>query len=162
MAKIKEIKSTKEIGCMICQNPEISEIVDEKLIAAEMTPEGVSEHLEDKYGIFITAKDVENHKGHLFTKLEGEIDRKISIDAINSKVIETKNIDVINSEISKLEYIENKMIEKGDDSSPNFQNISKIKQKYIEMRMKIEGDDKMTITHEVPEWIKVRKSKDED
>lgn len=157
MAKVKEIKTTEPTGCIICQNPEIGEVVNEKLINAEMTPEDLVEHLSDKYGIFLTERDIENHKTHIFTIKEDEVDRDIVTQTIAEGVKNTKNVDIINREISKLEYIERKMIEKNDDSSINFQNIVKIKQKYIEMRTRVEGEDSIKVKHEIPEWIQIRK-----
>ena len=157
MAKVKKVKTTKPTGCIICQNPEIGEIVNDKLLNAEMTPEDLVEHLSDKYGIFLTEKDIENHKQHIFTILDEDVDRDVVTKTISEGVKNTKNIDIINQEISKLEFIEQNMISKNDDSSANFQNISKIKQKYIEMRMRIEGEDTQKLIHEIPDWIRIKK-----
>lgn len=152
-----DIKNTNEVGCMICNNPNISKIVDEYLIEASMTADMLVEHLAEVNGIHLTKKDIENHKKHLFTILECDANNELFIKENYEKIKDAKNIEVINQEIAKLEFILKNMTDKRQEHTVAFNNISKIKLKYIELKMKIEGEDTLVVEHKIPEWIKMVK-----
>jgi len=153
---IMKVKTTKEIGCVICQNPNLSEVINNHLVNASMDSKMLKEHLEDINGIYLTVKQIDEHRKHLFTVLKDGVDRKKTINETYENVSELKNIEIINWEIAELDFIIKEMIDRKQEDSVSFNNTIKIKQRYIEMKTRIEGEDTVVIEHKIPEWIKMR------
>lgn len=159
---IKEIKSTREVGCAICNNPALAKQVNERLIKAEMTSEGIAQYLEDEFGLHITEKDIEKHKGHLFTVLESDADRDEKVDELVEQISASANIDLINKEIAELKFFERQLIEAKKEDTPQFQKNSSSLQKLIELRVRIAGEDTVVVKHELPKWISLIKEGEKD
>ena len=143
-------RNNQRCGCIICVNGDLSGVVNPMLISMEMPLSCVVTTLEEDYGIHVTEKELEKHKDHIVREFFEE-------ELIEEKLerIETEsNIDSINYEIARLEVLEEEMRKDHKINTPAFSNAIKTKQKYIEMRMKIEGEDKTTMDINVlPDWI---------
>lgn len=143
-------KNSEESGCIICVNQDLANVVNPLLINAEKSLENISEELRETYGIYLTVKDLEKHRDHIIREVEVQED----FDNIVKFNQESKNIDIINKEISKLEIVENNLIKNRKTDTPTYINVIKMKQHYIEMKMKIEGENTQTVEFKLPSWIK--------
>ena len=153
---IKEIKSVCKVGCPICMNPEIGTIVNQRLVDAKMSIPVIVDYLVDEYGIYLTIKDIEVHRTHLFTILKDELSLLDEANKLIENVSEISNLEMINNEIAKLSALETQMIAMQRHETPAYNNILRAKQKYIELKMKIEGEDLTVIEHKIPDWISLR------
>lgn len=151
-------RNNQRCGCIICVNENISNLVNPLLIKMEMPLSTIVSYLEDEYGIYVTEKDLEKHRDHIVREFYDEELITERLEIINS----FSNIESINHEIARLEVLEDEMRKDQKTDTQAFSNVIKTKQKYIEMRMRIEGEDKTTMDINVlPSWIGKLSEKDD-
>ena len=142
-------RNNQRSGCLICVNEDLANVVNPLLISAEYSMETILEKLENDYGIYLTIGMLEKHAEHIIKDfdIESGIDDKVNV------LKDISNLETINREIARLEVIEEELRQDQKVDTPAFSNILKAKQKYIEMRMRIEGEDKTVHEHTLPHWI---------
>ena len=143
-------RNNQRRGCIICVNPILSEYVNPLLIAAETPVEQIVEDLESEYGIFVSVADLNKHKDHIVR----EFDDTEKISERYERIEKMSNLEAINREIARLEVIEAEMREDQLVDTAAYSNIIKAIQKYIEMRIRISGEEKSVVDLNIlPSWI---------
>ena len=143
-------RNNQRRGCIICVNPILSEYVNPLLIAAETPVEQIVEDLESEYGIFVSVADLNKHKDHIVR----EFDDTEKISERYERIEKMGNLEAINREIARLEVIEAEMREDQLVDTAAYSNIIKAIQKYLEMRIRISGEEKSVVDLNIlPSWI---------
>ena len=100
--------------------------------------------------IYLSVADLNAHKNHIVR----EFDDKEKISDRLKRIEKMSNIDAINYEIARLEVLEAEMREDQLVDTSAYSNIIKSIQKYLEMRVKIQGEETSTVNVNVlPSWI---------
>ena len=145
-----EYRNNQRCGCLICVNEELSNFLNPLFLSAEMSVDDIVEILEDDHGIFLTSSELIRHKDHIVCAF----DDKEKIEDRLEKISNLSNIDAINYEIARLEVLEEEMRADQKLDTPAMSNVIKSKQKYIEMKIKIMGEEVSNVNVNVlPSWI---------
>jgi len=148
-----KIKNMGVKGCIICQNPRLSKIIDPILFEAETDIKGLKDQLEDEYFIFLDIKQLSAHMKHIFYE---EDDSTEEIEKLVNKLKQTKNKDAIAEAIAHVQYKKHKMVKTGRDESKGFYNLQRLESELLSLKAKVDGDlvEKVEVT--MPEWVKKR------
>lgn len=150
------VGSINKVGCTICNNSNIADVVDKALIEASISPADLAEQLETENGIYLSVKEIEKHKKHLFVDLKTNIEKTDIIEQTYKTIVDSNNLELIDREIAELTFILKEMVTRKEETSVQFSNLLKIKQKYLELKLKLSGEDVLVVEHKIPEWIKLR------
>lgn len=156
MTKIdkKRIKNMNVKGCVICQNPRLSEIIDPILFEAETNVKDLKDILEDQHFIYLDTSQIATHVKHIFYE---EKDSTNEVEKLVEKVKQSKNPDMIAEAIAYIQFKKYKLIEYGRDDSRDFNNLQKLESELLNLKAKVDGDLVEKVEVSVPEWIKCKK-----
>ncbi len=137
----KKIKNKKRKTCIICQNPNLSKIVDPILFKAEMPLDSLITKLENQ-GIYLTKEILKKHMTHIYYEDEREYEP-----------IKLTNLELVEIELGRIEKQIEYLVKNGDEGGIQYLNLIREKQKLIELRAKIEGEINQTVNVNIPGWI---------
>lgn len=143
------LKNKNIRGCIICQNQEISAIVDPILFNAEMSHKDLKERLQNLHGWAIELTEIKAHARHIFYEPDDKPDKvKLALDHVIGK----KTIDLVNEELAATIDDINIMRSEGKESTLEFSKLQKTKLELLNIKAKIEGDinDGTVI---IPTWL---------
>lgn len=144
------VKNRNVKSCLLCQNDEISKIIDPIIFSMKMDYEGMIAHLES-YGYSIEEQDLREHAKHIF--VDKNSDRKA--EEIE-KMRGASNLDMVKDTLYTIGAIEQQYRDEGSEYSPEMIKLWTIKQKFMETKAKLEGElNEGRVVVEIPEWIKL-------
>lgn len=146
----EQIRNKNIKGCVICQNPRISNETDEILINASMSFKSLREHLENR-GIYLDYSALKEHAKHIYIETSPvleEIQRTFEI------VKNKPNEALINELLAALDFKLKDLIKNGKDESIEYVKLSKIKLETLMLRAKITGEVKEKIEIIIPDYIR--------
>ncbi len=98
-----KIVSNKNVkGCVFCQNPDLSAVVDPILFTASIPINELKSKLEAD-GIFVDVADLKLHREHIF--FEYDESAETDLDSEIQKIKDSENVDVIIEELAKINLL---------------------------------------------------------
>ena len=145
-----KIRNKNIKGCVICQNLDISKIVDPIIFNAEMAAKDLREKLINQHGLFVEMSEIRAHARHVFIE-EFEIPTKCKTEL--KRINDTSNKELVAEVLSRTNILLQKLIDEGKESTLEFYKLLKEKMSLLSLKAKIDGEISDGVVM-VPEWIK--------
>ena len=146
-----KIVSNKNVkGCVFCQNPDLSAVVDPILFTASIPINELKSKLEVD-GIFVDVADLKLHREHIF--FEYDESAETDLDSEIQKIKDSENIDVITEELAKINLLERRMILEGKENTPTHAKLLREKRELLLLKARLDGEIVDKVEHIVPAWV---------
>lgn len=146
-----KIVSNKNVkGCVFCQNPDLSAVVDPILFTASIPINELKSKLEAD-GIFVEVADLKLHREHIF--FEYDESAETDLDSEIQKIKDSENIDVITEELAKINLLERRMIAEGKENTPTHTKLLREKRELLLLKARLDGEIVDKVEHIVPDWV---------
>jgi len=146
-----KIVSNKNVkGCVFCQNPDLSTVVDPILFTASIPINELKSKLEAD-GIFVDVADLKLHREHIF--FEYDESAETDLDSEIQKIKDSENVDVIIEELAKINLLERRMITEGKENTPTHTKLLREKRELLLLKARLDGEIVDKVEHIVPDWV---------
>ena len=146
---MRKILNKNCIGCPICQNPEISAVVDPLIFSCSSTRKEMLMNLENQ-GIYLDDDVFKDHMSHIFSIDEKE---ESNIMSLLHTPVGASNLDIVKRTLEQIESALTNMLLSGEQKSKEYNEMIKRKQEWLVLKAKLEGELNEGITVTLPDWI---------
>jgi len=148
--KKRKVMNRNFIGCPICQNPDISKIVDPLIFSCSSTRNEMIANLENQ-GIFIDDDVFRDHVTHIFSIDEDEENNLIELLKTPKNAT---NLDIVERTLNQIESAITSMILSGESKTKEYNEMIRRKQEWLSLRAKLQGEMVDKVEMSIPEWIR--------